>query len=121
MHLFTPKVLEEAGVLLEMVVDNYMVMVLPKVIPTLEAKSTKNWTWPDNIFCSANMANLVVSCNTDPRLRGPGVDHVPILRLLELQVQKVEAASFTISQQLTGACSELSWRRGWGTYWPHIC
>ena len=88
-----PKVLEEAGVLMEMVADNNMVMVLPKDILTLEVKSTKNWTWPENIFYSTNMANLVVSCSTNPRLRGLGADHVPILKLLELQVQKVEATS----------------------------
>ena len=70
-----------------------MVMVLPKDIPTLEVKSTKNWTQPDNVFCSAITADLVVSCSTDPRLRGLGADHVPILTLLELQLQKVEAAS----------------------------
>ena len=64
-----------------------MVMALPKDIPTLEAMATKNWTWPDNVFCSANMEPLLVSCMTHPHLRGPGTDHVPILTMLEFPVK----------------------------------
>jgi len=54
-HLFTAKVLEEAGELLGLVTDHNMDMALPKDIPMLEVKSMKNWTWPDNIFCSASV------------------------------------------------------------------
>ena len=60
-----------------------MVVALPKNIPTLESMSTKNWTRPDNVFCSVNTEAMLVSCTTDPRLRGPGTDHVPILTTLE--------------------------------------
>ena len=68
-----------------------MVMALPKDIPTLEAMATKNWTWPDNVFCSANTESLLVSCMTDPRLRGPGTNHVPILTMLEFPVEHITA------------------------------
>jgi hypothetical protein len=61
-----------------------MVMALPKDIPTLEAMFTKNWAQPDNLFCSTNTEEMVTICDTDPRLRGPGTDHVPILTTLEL-------------------------------------
>ena len=83
-HLFTPGALEEAWKLLTLVVDNDMLMALPKDIPTLESLSTKNWTRPDNVFCSSNLDDKIVYCTTDPRLRGPGTDHVPILTALEL-------------------------------------
>ena len=78
-HLFTATALAESVKLLEMVTRHDMQMVLPKDIPTLEALATKNWTHPDNIFCSMNMVDKIVYCTTDPRLRGPGTDHVPIL------------------------------------------
>ncbi len=65
-HLFTAATLWAANSLLEKLADHGMVMVLPKGIPTLESKSTKNWTHPDNIFCSANMEGSVMVCDTDP-------------------------------------------------------
>ena len=87
-HLFTATALAESAKLLEMVARHDMQMVLPKDIPTLEALATKNWTHPDNIFCSANMVDKIVYCTTDPRLRGPGMDHVPILMVLEFPVHQ---------------------------------
>jgi hypothetical protein len=82
--LFMASALRKSGKLLEKVADYNMVMTLPKNIPTLEAKLTKNWTHPNNGFCSENMADLIVICDTDPRLRGPGTDRVPILTTVEL-------------------------------------
>ena len=61
-----------------------MVMILQKDIPILEAKATKDWTCPDNVFCSTGAEGLIVLCDTDPCLRGPGADHVPILTIIEL-------------------------------------
>ena len=75
-HLFMARATMEAEVLLMMAADHGMVMALPKNIPTLESMSMKNWTRPDNVFCSANMEAMLVSCMTDPQLRGPGTDHV---------------------------------------------
>ena len=65
-HLFTASALQAADRLLEKITDHNMVMVLPKDIPTLEAKSTKNWTWPHNVFCSTNTEECIVLCDTDP-------------------------------------------------------
>ena len=85
-HLFTTGVLEDSGKLLTLVVDSNMVMVLPKDIPTLESMSTKNWTRPDNTFCSSNLEEKIVYCTTNPRLQGPSTDHVPILMAVEFPV-----------------------------------
>ena len=82
-HLFMARAIREAEALFMMVADHSMVMALPKNIPTLESMSMKNWTRPDNVFCSANMEAMLVSSMTDPQLRGPGTDHVPILTTLE--------------------------------------
>ena len=67
-HLFTERAIREAEALLAMIVDHDMVMALLKDIPTLEVMSMKNWTRPDNVFCSTNMEAMLVSCMTDPRL-----------------------------------------------------
>ena len=77
--------------LLEKVSAHGMLMILPKGIPMLEAKATKNWTRLDNVFCSANAEELVVICDTDPCLRGLGADHVLILTTLELPLSRAAA------------------------------
>jgi hypothetical protein len=78
--------LKEAEDLLEKLANHNMLMILPKDIPTLEAKAMKNWMRPDNVFCSTNTEELVVTRDTGPQLRGPGTDHIPILIMLELPV-----------------------------------
>ena len=90
-HLFTAAALREADKLLMLLADYGMEMALPKGIPTLEAMASKNWTRLDNVFCSDNLGEKVMRCTTDPRLRGPGTDHVPILTTLELSIDRVES------------------------------
>ena len=67
--------------------DEYsMIMLLPKDIPTLQSMVTKNWMRVDNVFATPNTESQVVVCDTDPRQRGPGTDHIPILTTLDLAV-----------------------------------
>lgn len=47
----------------------HMDMVLPATEPTLEAINTKNLTWPDNTFCSANLTEQVSMCRVEPAHR----------------------------------------------------
>ena len=70
-----------------------MVMLLLKGIPTLQTMVTKNWTRVDNVFAMHNTEHLVVACNTDPRQRGPGTDHVPVLTTLDLEIPAAAAIS----------------------------
>src|SRR6266481_8466610 len=63
-----------------------MSMILPKGIPTLQSMSTGNWTRVDNVFATPNVEQLVIICDTDPRHRGPGMDHVPVLTTLDFAV-----------------------------------
>jgi len=37
------------------------------------------------MFCSTSLVDLVVSCDTDPKWRGPGADHMLILTTLDLE------------------------------------
>jgi ribonuclease HI len=92
-HLFTARAIREAETLLGLIADHHMVMALPKDIPTLESMATKNWTRPDNVFCTDITEGLLVECSTDPRLRGPGTDHVPILTTIEIPVKKAPTTS----------------------------
>lgn len=56
--------------------------------------STSNWTRVDNVFCTENMAEAVMSCETCPRLRGPGTDHVPIHTIVDIYTDHKESAPF---------------------------
>ena len=37
------------------------------------------------MFCSTSLVDLVVSCNTEPKQRGPGDNHMWILTTLDLE------------------------------------
>jgi ribonuclease HI len=87
-HLFTARALRDAEALISLIAENNMAMLLPGGIPTLESMATKNWTRPDNVFGSELLEDKVIYCTTDPRLRGPGTDHVPILTSLDLPIAK---------------------------------
>ena len=61
-----------------------------KDIPTLEACSTKNYTRVNNIFCSAELIDNFVSCNTYPQWRPQKTDHLPIISELEIEPERTE-------------------------------
>lgn len=82
-HLFTAAALEASGRLLDLVADHGMVQALP----TLQSSSTRNWTRPDNVFCTEHTSDTIASCNTAPDKRGPKTDHVPILTTLDMSIQ----------------------------------
>ena len=84
MYLLTTRYLEAAQPLIELIGDYTMVMTLPKNTPTLEGLATKDWTRPDNIFCSEHTIGLITKCDTDPTNRGPYMDHFPILTTLDI-------------------------------------
>jgi exonuclease III len=80
-HLFN---LPAAQPLIDLIADYDMQQLLPNGMPTLQALNTGNWTRPDNVFGTTNVADSIISCTTEPALRGPKTDHVPILLTLEL-------------------------------------
>src|SRR6266481_7713720 len=85
-HLFTTAATARADPLISLLADFGMVMALPKGVPTLQSLATGNWTRVDNVFVSEGLADQVVICDTDPRQRGPGTDHVPVLTTIEFAI-----------------------------------
>jgi hypothetical protein len=58
--------LNDVQMLLNLLARHGMKMALPKDIPTLESTATKNYTRVDNIFCSEELLEAFISCNTMP-------------------------------------------------------
>lgn len=83
-HLFTPRNLERAELLIHKLADLGLTMALPASIPTLEATRTKNLTRPDNVFCTDFLLTQVHSCTVAPERRPVCTDHFPILTTLDL-------------------------------------
>ena len=55
-----------------------MAMPLPKGIPTLQHMVTGLYSHPDNLFCSAELQDMITNCDTDTSMRPPCTDHFPI-------------------------------------------
>ena len=72
--------------LLNLLANFDMKMALPKDIPTLEALCTKNYTRPDNVFCSSSLADSFLECNTHPEARPPHTNHLPIISILDIKL-----------------------------------
>ena len=86
-QLFTARALDEAQLLIDILDEHHLNMALPKDVPTLEFMGvSKNWTRPDNVFCSQNAMGVLVKCTTVPSQRGAGTDHVPIDTVISLPV-----------------------------------
>ena len=67
-----------------------MKMALPKDIPTLKASSTGNHTRVDNVFCSKNLLQAIISCDTNPSRRPLNADHYPIITIFDISVEAGE-------------------------------
>ncbi|KAJ7810960.1 hypothetical protein B0H13DRAFT_2384284 [Mycena leptocephala] len=67
-----------------------MHMALPWDIPTLRAFSMKNFTRPDNIFCSPSLLLAYISCDTDPSRIPQKTDHYPIIQVLDIEHEVLE-------------------------------
>ncbi|KAJ7362927.1 hypothetical protein DFH08DRAFT_622939, partial [Mycena albidolilacea] len=61
-----------------------MAMALPRDIPTLRALRSKNFTRPDNVFCTTSLLPAYITCTTDPAKMPPKTDHFPVIQVLEL-------------------------------------
>ena len=88
-HLFTRRALEATQPLLDLIGRYDMHMVLPKDTPTLEACATKNFTRVDNVFCSSELTNTFISCDTYPQWRPQKTDHMPIISELDIEPERI--------------------------------
>lgn len=77
-HHFISANLDAAQPLLNLLARHDMAMALPKGIPTLEALNTKNYTRPNNVFCSSQLLGAFISCKTVPAAHPPHTNHLPV-------------------------------------------
>lgn len=80
---------ETAQPLLDLMADYSLDQALPKGMLILQSASTRNWTCPDNVLCTDHTLETFIMCKTNPALRGPKTDHIPIQSVLELTVPRV--------------------------------
>ena len=92
-QLFTARALDNAQLLIDILDEHNLDMALPKDVPTLEHMRTKNWTRPDNVFCSPNAIDVLIKCMTVPEQRGAGTDHVPVDTVLGLPVTRTRRSN----------------------------
>ena len=59
-RIFTPRALEEAGKLIELLADLNLNMALPKGQLTLKHLVTKKYSCPDNFWCTEDIYDLIV-------------------------------------------------------------
>ena len=83
-HLFLWRALQATQPLINLLGSYHMKMALPKDVPTLEAKATKNLTCPDNVFCSTGLLEHFVTCNTEPAWWPIKTDHFPIISIIDI-------------------------------------
>ena len=89
-HLFTKHNLDLTQPLLNLLNRYNMKMALPPGIPTLCAHNTGNRTRVDNLFCSEDLLDTVILCNTDEPTRPIKTDHYPIITTLDIHTPKAE-------------------------------
>ena len=91
-HLFMANALQAAECLLGVVTDWSMNMVLPPRIPMHEHYISRRHMRLNNVFCTEHTTALLQRCKVlldDPK---PGMDHYPIISIIDLQVSHLEAS-----------------------------
>ncbi|KAJ3794384.1 hypothetical protein GGU11DRAFT_652495, partial [Lentinula aff. detonsa] len=65
-------------------------MALPEHLPTLCAHNSGNYTRVDNVFCSEDLAEHIMTCNTIPAKRPVLTDHIPIHTIIDVRIPHVD-------------------------------
>jgi len=94
-RLFTPKVMHAAEVLIEAVVDVGLELALPSGTPTHQHNITKSWSRLDQVFLSEHTEHMLISCDMQTDLQGILTDHLPIITVLDLQMEPATDIPFT--------------------------
>ena len=89
-HLFTADVIQKADHLIELLSDHDMELVLLKGVPTLQNMRMKQYSCPDNVFCSSLLTNAVIHCDVDAWAQPMKTDHFPIITILELPQERIK-------------------------------
>ncbi|KAJ3979257.1 hypothetical protein F5890DRAFT_1381215, partial [Lentinula detonsa] len=65
-------------------------MALPEATPTLRAFATGNLTRVDNVFCTPDLRNKLISCYASPATQPVKTDHFPITTIFDLRTTVVD-------------------------------
>ena len=69
--------------LIELLYRNEMLLALPKGIPTFQS-AARNWTCPDNMWCSNTPDDPILRCDVVPAICPPLADHMPIITIINM-------------------------------------
>lgn len=83
-HLFTTAALQRSETLINVLDRHDLLQALPPGIPTLEASRTKNFTRPDNVFCTPGVLERLRTCTVIPERRPTKTDHFPIQTMFDI-------------------------------------
>lgn len=83
-HLFTTSNLRRAEHLINILDSHDLLQALPQGVPTLEASRTKNYTRPDNVFCTPDILERLRTCTVLHNKRPTNADHFPIQTVFDL-------------------------------------
>ena len=72
--------------LIDAAADLDMQMTLPKNTLTLQALTTSNYMWLDNVFISTSLTNALTCCCTLPEEQPARTDPIPIITELDIGV-----------------------------------
>ena len=86
-HLFTAAACQRAQTLLDRLQRFHMEMALAQGVPTLRAMGSKNLTRPDNVFCTAGLTDVLISCRVHPERQPQNTDHFPIATAFDLTLE----------------------------------
>lgn len=59
-------------------------MALPASLPTSKSFATGNYTQVDNVFCTEELMEHIIRCNTVPTRQPIKTDHFPIVTKIDI-------------------------------------
>jgi len=109
-RLFTSEATSTAEKLIEAVADAGLELALPSGTPTHRHNITKKWSRLDQVFLSDHSKNKIITCDTQPDQWGINTDHLPILTVMNLCTDTVEADEIPNFREVDWGefCKELS-------------
>ena len=90
-RLFTSEATRAAEKLIEAVAEAGLDLALPSGIPTHRHNATKKWSRLDQVFISDHSENTIITCDTQTDQWGINTDHLPILTVMDLGAEIMEA------------------------------
>jgi len=94
-HLFTTKAVHAAEKLIEVIADIGLELALPCGTPMHQHNATKAWSRLDQVFLLEHSDHMLISCNTQTDLQGILTDHLPIITILDFEMEPAADTPFT--------------------------